>query len=647
MKTKPTVEQLEDRRLLCAACPGFRSFLSNTPTLPQLGYVRAAAVSSDAEYDLGVIAEGTNAIQGVIGGRDRADLFGFELDQQAEINLQLSARFGQRLTLLDSQLRVIETDSVFLGNGASVGKELAAGTYFVSVSNNSLLSDRYRLQFDVERIVPDGAGNTLSTAYDLGTLAGQTLNGHVGGRDSADVFSFNIDDPSTIAFRLNGLSEDVDLYLRNDSGRVLGSSRNADALSESLTTTLSRGSYYAVVRPYGNAVSDYHFQINSTAVQPPPTQPPPTQMPPAQPSQPTRPLPAQPEPTPVAPSPNTPVLSDLPPVDYFGGNTEWNLNSVDAPESWAAGFTGNDVIVAVIDTGVDLQHVDLNQNLWTSRGEIAGDGIDNDHNGYVDDVYGWNFVGNNNNPDDFNGHGTHVAGTIAAESNSTGSTGVAFNATVMPVKVLADDGQGSDYSVARGIQYAVDNGADIINLSLGSSSNSRYIRNALEYAATNDVLVVAASGNESSSIPSYPAIHSRDLANVISVGALDRVGEIASFSNRVGASRAVQVDAPGVQIYSTLPGNRYGTLSGTSMATPHVAGVAALTLSANPDLTAAQLKTLLTQQVGGAAHGSDSTGAVDASLVVARAQSRRNETSTASAVAANRVASIDAFFANA
>ena len=211
----------------------------------------------------------------------------------------------------------------------------------------------------------------------------------------------------------------------------------------------------------------------------------------------------------------------------------------------------------------------------------------------MDDVFGWNFVNRNNNPNDENGHGTHVAGTIAAERNGIGATGVAYDAAIMPVKVLGDNGSGTDIGVASGIRYAVDNGADVINLSLGGGGNSRPIRSALEYALSNDVFVVIASGNESGSIPSYPAIHSRDLMNVISVGAHDSSERSAGFSNKVGSSRAVQIDAPGVGIYSTLPNNRVGRLNGTSMAAPHVAGVAALALSAKPDLGVSELKSLL------------------------------------------------------
>ena len=561
------------------------------------------------------------------------------MGENSDVDLDLSGSYGQRLTLLDNQLNVVESNLITGGGNASLDESLSAGTYFISVRSNSWFSDRYRLNIDVQSAIPDGAGNSLADAYRLGKIKSTTLNGHVGGSDTADVFQFSIDRESTVDLKLDGLVSDIDLYIVDASGAVRTSSRNSRSTPESIQQDLGSGSYYAIVRPYGSANSDYRLQIETTAI---PRQELPT---------PTAPAPETTPPANDAPSgnPGSDGGSDLAPVSYFGGANEWNLNSVDAPESWSAGYTGDNVIVAVVDTGIDLDHVDLDQNIWTNTLEIAGDRIDNDGNGYIDDVHGWNFAANNNNPNDANGHGTHVAGTIAAEFNTTGATGVAYDATVMPVKVLGNNGAGSDFSVASGIRYAVDNGADIINLSLGSNSNSRRIRSALEYASSNDVFVVVASGNESSVVPSYPAIHSRDLNNVVSVGAHDRNGNLAGFSNGVGNSRASQIDAPGVRIFSTLPGNRYGTLSGTSMAAPHVAGVAALTLSANPGLSAAELKSILTQEVEAAARGSDARGAVDASLVVARAERTNNVSTSSTTTITSRqshFASIDSFFAN-
>jgi subtilisin family serine protease len=186
--------------------------------------------------------------------------------------------------------------------------------------------------------------------------------------------------------------------------------------------------------------------------------------------------------------------------------------------------------------------------------------------------------------------------------------------------------------VAAGIRYAAANGADIINLSLGGGFSS-IILAAIQYAMSLDVLVVAAAGNESAAAPGYPARFSASLANVISVGAYASSGAIASFSNDVGASGAVQVDAPGVGVYSTYVDGRYGSLSGTSMATPHVAGLAALALSANPNLTASQLRSLIVDGTDRAIAGSDSAGGVNAALTVALAVAGRTSSATTTAQA--------------
>ena len=278
-------------------------------------------------------------------------------------------------------------------------------------------------------------------------------------------------------------------------------------------------------------------------------------------------------------------------VADLGGNL-WGLDMVNAPEVWAKGYTGQNVTVAVLDTGVDSNHSDLAGNIWTNKGEIAGDGIDNDLNGFIDDIRGWDFVYNDNGPRDVDGHGTHIAGTISGLNDGVGITGVAYNAKIMPVKVLNNKGSGSKSNIAAGIRYATDNGADVINLSLGGSSPSLTLRNSLQYAQDRGVVIVMASGNEGASIPAYPARYATDLG--ISVGAVDRSSQIPSFSNAAGSDPNINyVLAPGKSIYSTLTGGGYGLKSGTSMATPHVAGVVALMLSANSRLTPSQVQRIL------------------------------------------------------
>ncbi len=309
------------------------------------------------------------------------------------------------------------------------------------------------------------------------------------------------------------------------------------------------------------------------------------------------------------------------PVADLGG-TFWGEDLVKAPEAWAAGYTGRGVVVAVIDSGVDYTHPDLASNIWVNSREIPGDGIDNDANGFVDDIRGWNFNGNagrgSNNPMDDDGHGTHVAGTIAALRNGVGVTGVAPNAKIMPLKVKDPTPPSfDDYhtSVARAIRYAVDNGARVINMSIRTlpeigptiSFGSRpvaAIQDALAYAASRNVIAVAAAGNsqqmasfsgypEEAAVPLYPARYSTMYG--LSVGAIDRNGQIASFSNYAGPSPSQhQVMGPGVDVYSTLPFGSYGELSGTSMASPHVAGVVALMVGANPRINSAQVRSIVT-----------------------------------------------------
>ncbi len=273
------------------------------------------------------------------------------------------------------------------------------------------------------------------------------------------------------------------------------------------------------------------------------------------------------------------------------GNS-WSNNLINAPEVWSAGFEGQDIVVAVVDTGVDYTHVDLNDNIWRNSGEISGNGRDDDGNGYVDDVLGWDFANNDSDPLDINGHGTHVAGTIAAENNDIGVTGVAYNARIMPVQALGANGAGSSRAIANSIRYAANNGAHVINLSLGSNFYDPQIESAVRYATDQGAFVVSAAGNSALSEPSYPAQFATNWG--VSVGAIDQSLRLAGFSNRAGGnSQLFHVVAPGVSVVSTLPGNNYGTLSGTSMAAPHVSGVAALMLSANSSLSTAQMREVI------------------------------------------------------
>ncbi|MDJ0509055.1 MAG: S8 family serine peptidase [Crocosphaera sp.] len=291
----------------------------------------------------------------------------------------------------------------------------------------------------------------------------------------------------------------------------------------------------------------------------------------------------------VAEAINQEPFADVPDL----GGDSWGADLVKAPEVWNAGYTGEGVVVAVLDTGVDRNHNDLKDNIWKNTGEIAGNGIDDDENGFVDDVYGWNFASDHNDTLDVHSHGTHVAGTIAGIKNDFGVTGIAYDAQIMPVKVLGDDGSGSYEGVAQGIRYAADNGADVINMSLGGSYDSDAVRLAVEYAANKGVIVVSAAGNDSdtTTMGHYPAAYATEWG--LAVGAVDDNNNMAYFSNHVGETKLSYITAPGVDVLSTTPNNSYDSYSGTSMAAPHVAGVIALMLEANPYLTDAQVRQIV------------------------------------------------------
>jgi subtilase family protein/fervidolysin-like protein len=309
--------------------------------------------------------------------------------------------------------------------------------------------------------------------------------------------------------------------------------------------------------------------------------------------------------------PNHVITIESLPNDPAFANT-WGLNNtgqtingspgtpdadIDAPEAWNVTTGSSNVSVAVIDTGVDWSHPELSSQIWINPGEncsgCRNDGVDNDHNGFVDDWHGWDFVGNDNNPTDDHGHGTHVAGTIgAAGNNGAGVAGVNWNVRIMPVKFLNAQGSGTDANAVSAVLYAAQNGADVMNNSWADNQYSQTLADAINVADQNNSLFVAAAGNngtDNDSSPTYPA--SYDMPNVVAVAATDNSDNRAFFSN-VGR-RSVDLGAPGVDIYSTWPGGNYQYLSGTSMATPHVAGAAALAKAAFPSASAVGLKALL------------------------------------------------------
>jgi subtilisin family serine protease len=265
---------------------------------------------------------------------------------------------------------------------------------------------------------------------------------------------------------------------------------------------------------------------------------------------------------------------------------QWGLSgstrtSIDAPLAWTRTTGSSAVIVAVLDTGIDLANPEFAGRLWTNPDSSGSDG----HPG---DVHGWNFLADNADIQDDNGHGTHVAGIVAATGNNgIGVAGVDWNAQIMPLKVLDASGGGNDAAIVEGIDFAVEHGARIINASWGGGPPSQAVANAISFAGSHGVVFVTAAGNNGGNddvTPFYPA--SYHLPNEIAVAAINQSGGLASFSN-FGA-KTVALAAPGVNILSTVPGG-YAVESGTSMAAPYVSGVVSLVASLYPSDTAAQL----------------------------------------------------------
>lgn len=285
-------------------------------------------------------------------------------------------------------------------------------------------------------------------------------------------------------------------------------------------------------------------------------------------------------------------------LDNLEVTNQWYLTSGEIQRAWRflqsngipAGGSGS-VVVAVIDTGVDYTHPDLVANMWVNTGEIPGNGIDDDGNGYVDDVYGANTIADNGGADgaegdpmDDHGHGTHVAGIVGAANNREGIVGVAYNAKIMAVKAGQSTGVFNQSDIAEAILYAYEMGADVINMSFGGSAVSLAVQEALETAYTRSTLV-ASAGNDGMPnevtdyyevpLPNYPAALSY-VVGVMSVGAMGVESSFTNWDVSAYNSREYEVYAPGEGIISTLPGGGYGMLSGTSMAAPVVSGAAAL-----------------------------------------------------------------------
>lgn len=250
------------------------------------------------------------------------------------------------------------------------------------------------------------------------------------------------------------------------------------------------------------------------------------------------------------------MQNETAPNDIYYQRYQWNLPLIETEAGWQITQGNEAVKIAVVDTGVDLEHPDLVKRLTT----------------------GYNALSDTTDADDDNGHGTHVAGIIASEvNNHEGIAGLTWFNPIIPVKVMGEEGYGSTFDIAKGIIWATNQGAEVINLSLGNYQHSDMLKDAIDYAFKRDVVLIAASGNDNTSQPSFPAAYPQ----VLSVAAVDYYGDRANFSNY---GDYIDVSAPGVQIASTYFNKQYAALSGTSMAAPHVSALAGLIRSINPDL---------------------------------------------------------------
>lgn len=472
-------------------------------------------------------------------------------------------------------------------NSAIIFTATSTGTYFLDAgAYNDESIGQYQLKA-TKQTSDQYTANTNTTGL---IEVGSNLTSTIDSRGDHDWFKIVLTAGKNYIFNLNkvggkGLSDPL-LSLRDSNGGLISSNDDANGTlnSQISFSASSSGTYFLDAGAYADRATG---QYQLLAVE----------------ESPATPI------TPVAPGYSTSTgygeanvkraLESLLNISIPGvadlGGLFWGLDRLGAPEAWSAGYTGSGITVAVVDTGVDYTHTDLDGNIWINAGEISGNGIDDDGNGFIDDVRGWNFDANSNNVMDDNSHGTHVAGTIAGEDNGTGITGVAYNARIMAVKVLNGSGSGSISSVAKGIRYAADNGAKVINLSLGGGGSTELL-DAVSYATSKGAVVVMAAGNEAAASPSLPAAYAQSYG--LAVGAIDSSGNLALFSNRAGQTPLDYITAAGVNVYSSIPGGGYANYSGTSMATPHIAGAMALLQQANiqnnKGLSVAALETLLT-----------------------------------------------------
>lgn len=286
------------------------------------------------------------------------------------------------------------------------------------------------------------------------------------------------------------------------------------------------------------------------------------------------------------------IPNDLDPKLWGLHNTGQNGGKagadISATKAWKQHVGRTDgPIIAVIDTGIDYNHPDLKDNMWVNPGEIPGNGEDNDGNGVIDDVYGYNAFADNGDPMDGHSHGTHCAGTIGAVGdNGIGVVGVNHKARLMAIKIFSDSGSTNTAAILRGINYATKMGATITSNSWGGGPFSQAQKDAFAASPALHIIAAGNNGRDNDKFDNFPSNY--DIPNKVAVAASDRFDNKARFSQY--GVKNVEIAAPGVDVFSTIPGAKYGNMSGTSMATPHVSGVAGLVASAFPELDAQGIK---------------------------------------------------------
>ncbi|MEG4037076.1 S8 family serine peptidase [Microcoleus sp. w1-18aA5] len=572
--------------------------------------------------DLGTLKNSIR-LNGFVGENNFQDIYTFTTDTPSSITLELnglSADADLRFARDANQDGSLSPEEIYDSQNLGIEPEVMISRFSLPSTYSVLVrqgvrgaNTSYNLNITFKPIQV-----LLNQVTSLGTFSSGVKgsgDGFVDENQPAKLYKFDLPQPSNLQVNLRGMwtGTDADLMLfqdvnnnnKVDFGEILGVPQQQGNNSEEIFFRgLSAGTYYLGVNPFVGSTpynlsilaapatdkfnSLFGYGLVDAAAA-------------------------------VAAATGKPQLDAANPLTSAAKlNNIGDLNLLNVAPAWKAGYTGKGVVVAVLDSGVDLSHPDLQSNIWRNPKEIPGNGIDDDLNEKTDDVNGWDFVDGDatvspDSNDQLGFHGTHVAGIIGAKRNGIDinspnptleMNGVAYDAQIMPIRVGSVGGDVSGPNLIDGIRYAVNNGADVINMSLaGAKFLDPNLRKALEDAKEKGVFVVMSAGNDrdkfNPSEPNFPAFYAFDNLG-IAVGAVTSFPgkQVTVFSNPAGSIPTNFVVAPGREVLSTIPitlGNvGYGFLPGTSMAAPYVAGVVALMLQANPNLTPDEILEFLT-----------------------------------------------------